>query len=123
MLYRPVDSTGDMFPIARKEQLLFGTAALAEAIKSRMRLHRGEWWEEADTGSPILDLLTAQKVSVDHMGAIAHQIVGYISQTEGVRSVQASQPTYNQAQRSMTLLCVVTPTTGEAFSMEVSTNI
>jgi hypothetical protein len=122
MLFRPVDSHGDMLPIVRKSQLLKGADAVAEAIKSRMRLHRGEWFEDPDAGSPVLDLLSKEKITEDHIGAITHQIVGYISETMGVKSVQASQPAYNKALRSMTLPCTVTPTKGEAFNMEVSTN-
>jgi len=122
VLYRPVDSQGDMIPITRKSRLQHGAEALAEAIKSRMRLHRGEWFEDPDAGSPVLDLLVNDKVTENYMGAIAHQIVGYIAETTGVKSIQASQPTYNRATRSMTLKCAVMPTNGESVTLEVSTN-
>ena len=122
MLFRPCDSQGDMIPIARKGQLFCGSDAVTEAIKSRMRLHRGEWFEDNDIGSPVLDLLTKGKVTEDQMGVIAHQIVGYISETTGVKSVQSSQPSYNRIYRTMTLPCTITPTSGEAFHMEVSTS-
>ncbi len=123
MLYRPVDAQGDMIPISRKGQLFHGTAAVIEAVKSRMRLHRGEWFEDPDAGSPALDLLTKEKVTEDQTGAIAHQIIGYISETPGVKLVQASQPTYNRATRSITLPLTVIGTNGETTTMGVSASV
>lgn len=121
MLYRPVDSQGDMIPIQRKIQLFSGVDAVAEAIKSRMKLHKGEWFEDLNVGSPILDLISNGRISENNLGPIAHQIIGYISLTAGIKVVQASKPVYNGVSRSMTIPCIVTATSGEQATLEVNT--
>jgi hypothetical protein len=121
MLFRPVDSQGDMLPLQRKGQLLSGVDAVAEAVRSRMRLHKGEWFEDPNVGSPVLDLISNNRISENNLGPVAHQIIGYISETGGVKAVQASRPVYNGVIRAMTIPCTITATSGEQVTLEVST--
>lgn len=50
MLCRPIDTDGDMTPVGASSQMLSGAQAVAEAVKSRLHLLLGEWWEDTSLG-------------------------------------------------------------------------
>ena len=91
MRYRPVDKNGDLMPCGTKENVLLDADAVLEAIKSRLHLFRGEWWENESLGFAVPDLLV-ETVRISHdTDMLSGYITAYIAQTSGVKSVEHVQ--------------------------------
>ena len=86
MIIRPVDAQGDMMPISKADQMITGARAVAQAVKARLGLNYGEWWEDEEIGFQIPDFL-AETYKTNQVDVLAKYIVGYISETKEVSSV------------------------------------
>lgn len=87
MLYRPVDSSGDMMPVTSKSQMLNGVDAVLAAVGSRLRLLRGEWWERPDLGFRVPEFLFNGTRLPAGPEMLAGYISAYIGETENVSAV------------------------------------
>lgn len=121
MLFRPTDENGDMRPITRRSQLLFGANAVSAAIRSRLNLQQGEWWEDTTVGSPIVNSIISGRKTANSAPAIAHLITAYIVGTRNVAGIQNVKVSYLPATRSMAYSCLVIASNGNAIPLEVNT--
>lgn len=82
--YRKLDSEGD-YTFGHSNEFLEGLEALTQAIKTRLKVIRGEWWEGDDTALPymteILGKANGDKNKLDLM------VIHRITDTVGVLSV------------------------------------
>lgn len=90
MKYRPVDEKGDMMPIQNDSQMLTGTDAVAAAVKSRLDLHRGDWWEDPSMGLEIPLFLANGLRTEKGCETLLGYIVAYIRRTQGVGDLEYS---------------------------------
>ena len=91
MISRPVDSSGDILPVLSPASLLTGPAAAAVGLSDHLRLFRGDWWEYADQGNEILDLISASRLSEKDLPALSSYLSSYILRFPAIRSVSAAQ--------------------------------
>jgi hypothetical protein len=80
MRYRPLSPTGDyQIGVA----FLTGSAAVAQAIQTRLRLFLGEWFVDVTDGTPWLQEILGKRFGADPNAAIKLRILG----TPGVTSI------------------------------------
>ncbi len=61
-----------------------------QAVRSRLNLFRGEWWEDPEIGFSVPSLLLESTRMSSSTSMLAGYITAYIAQTPGVVSVDAS---------------------------------
>lgn len=64
MKYRKLDENGD-YTIGRHNELYEGTEAVAQAVKTRLLLLLGEWWENRKDGTPLFEKVLGQRLKID----------------------------------------------------------
>lgn len=85
MRYRGLDHNGDMQPAV---SILQGTEAVGAAVESRLKLYRGEWWEDTKVGFSIPDFLhRGARLSRDGAALMTNYISSYVADTPGVKEV------------------------------------
>ena len=88
MILRPVDESGDILPVLSSSVLLSGPEAVAQLVKYRLSLLKGEWWENPSRGFGILEALRQERLTEADASALSSRISEYIRQTPGVRTVE-----------------------------------
>ena len=71
MIYRPVDSKGDMMPVPAFSALLRGAPAVAQLVRDRLALYAGEWWENPAWGNEIPEMLGESRLIEADMQGLA----------------------------------------------------
>lgn len=64
MKYRKLDESGD-YTIGRRNEIYEGTEAVAQAVKTRILLLHGEWWETPSDGTPLFENVFGQRLRTD----------------------------------------------------------
>lgn len=64
MRYRKLDSSGD-YIFGRRDEMLEETEAVAQAVKTRILLLLGEWWENPKDGTPLFEEVLGQRYRTD----------------------------------------------------------
>ena len=111
MIYRPLDSDGDMLPVASAADLLTGPAAVLAAVNTRLRLLHGEWWEDEALGFEIPRFLFDGVKAPAGEQTLANYISSYIEATDGVLSVTGV--TSEMRGRTLVYTCTILTTDGE----------
>ena len=88
MLLRPADASGDVLPVLSSADLLSGPEAVAQLVKYRLSLLRGEWWENPEWGFFVLETLQSSRLTEAETAAVSAQIAAYIRETSGVLEVE-----------------------------------
>ena len=87
MFLRPADTSGDILPVGSSSAMLSGPEAVAQLVRYRLSLLRGEWWENPEWGFFVLEALQASRLMEAETAAVSAQISAYIRETPGVRDV------------------------------------
>lgn len=95
MIARPVDSDGDMMPVAYADQMLDKGAAVAQVVKQRLLFYLGEWWEDTEAGFRVPQFLT-DGVRQENLQMLVKYISSYVADTEGVDSVDGASVELNK---------------------------
>ena len=111
MLCRPIDTDGDMTPVGASSQMLSGAQSVAEAVKSRLHLLLGEWWEDTSLGFVVPRLVFEGVRSEEGRTMLANYITAYIADTEGVTAVKDVSTKLDG--RAMSYQCTVVTAYGE----------
>ena len=98
MLLRPTDPSGDILPVLSSSALLSGPEAVAQLVKYRLSLLRGEWWENLETGFQILEALSSSRLTEADAQTLSSMISEYIRETPGVREVEDVQCAFSGRQ-------------------------
>ena len=91
MLSRPVDSSGDVLPVLTPADLLSGPEAAAAGLSDHLRLFAGDWWEYADRGNEIPDLLSAGLRSERDLETLSGYLSSYVREFPAVSSVSGAR--------------------------------
>ena len=115
MTYRRLSADGDMLP-ARGNPPYTGAEAVGAAIRSRILMFYGEWWETPDEGLDISYFFGYQN---DEKKRVAEALLRErIKDTEGVSeilSLEMGEP----KDRRRVINAVVLADTGETITVEV----
>jgi hypothetical protein len=112
MLYRQLDENWDFTFGRGKTNYISNKYAVAQAIKSRLRLLLYEWWLEPSDGLPLWQKILGKrnpKSMID--GIIQERILG----TTNVRKIDYMDSTYNPDTREYTFYCVVETVFGQTI--------
>ena len=88
MLLRPADVSGDIMPVLSSSAMCSGPEAVAQLVRYRLSLLRGEWWENPEWGFFVLEALQASRLTEAETAAVSAQISAYIRETPGVLEVE-----------------------------------
>ena len=91
MLLRPVDASGNILPVLSSSAMLSGPEAVAQLVRYRLSLLRGEWWENPEWGFFVLEALQSSRLTEAETAAVSAQIAAYIRETSGVLEVENVQ--------------------------------
>ena len=91
MRLRPLDASGDVLPVGSPFAMLSGPEAVAQLVRCRLSLLRGEWWENPGWGFFLLDSLQSSRLTEAETAAVSARITAYIRETPGVLEVENVQ--------------------------------
>lgn len=107
MIYRRIDEDGDYVFGHGKQAYLTGVDAVAQAIKTRLYLLYGEWWEDREDGLPLWERILASSGSQANQQAVDYIIKDRIQDTEGVLALQGYRSEYDHQTRKYTFTAAV----------------
>lgn len=113
--YRRLDENGD-YTFGKPNEFLTGLEALTQAIQTRLKVIKGEWWEGDYTALPFMSEIVG-KVRNDK-SRLDLMVIRRITDTVGVISVSEVQSTLSG--RRYTFSCKVKTVYGET-RVEVGT--
>lgn len=119
MRVRPLGTDGDFVPVYSLSQMASGSDAVRQVVDLRLRLNRGEWWEDEEIGFQVPEFLTESARSGD-VDLLSKYISMYISQTMGVRAIEDVLATISG--HDMAYTCVVLTDDGTSETVEVNIN-
>ena len=85
MKFRPLTPDGDM---TAGLPMLEDHEACIAALRSRLALMKGEWWERPEVGFGVPDFLREDLRREEGLRAFGNMITAYLAETEGVRAVR-----------------------------------
>jgi len=119
MKYRKLAEGGD-YMFGRREQFHEGRYAVAQAIKTRLLLLQGEWWEGLEDGLPLFQEVVSTFHAPDRHSEIIDLIFSErILETEGVESLLSFESELDPAARTYSAHCLVETAFGEKFSIKI----
>ena len=78
-------------PVSVPGDLLFGTEAAASALRDHLRLFPSDWWENAEEGNPVFDLITVSQRTEQDARTLASALTAYLLAFPGIRTVSDVQ--------------------------------
>ena len=97
MKYRRLDKQGDY--TFGSNNFLTGVEAVAQAVMTRLKLLKGEWWEDLNDGLPLWQEILGQSGSNSHIVYIDNVITQRIYNTTDVVSIIDYESNWNSATR------------------------
>jgi hypothetical protein len=89
MIYRSLDNDGDMVIGKGGAGFKTGSEAVAQAVKTRLRLLRGEWWADLTEGLPLFQRILGRRDLEEARRAVKERIAS----TPGVIAVSSLEVT------------------------------
>ena len=118
MLSRPVDASGDILPVLSASDLLSGSAAVAAGLSDHLNLFTGDWWEYAERGNPVFDLISLSRRTDQDAAALTSCLCSWVLAFPGVQSVSDAQAGF--AGRVFSFSCIAHTESGEVFPVSFS---
>lgn len=105
MLVRKLSDTDDMTYGQGRSNFIGQSAAVAQAVYTRLRLLRGEWFLDTDAGVPYLQDVTIKPANLSLAESAIKQA---IIETDGIKELRAFQLLFDPATRRATVQATVT---------------
>lgn len=105
MKYRKLDEYGD-YVLGGRGHFLTGREAVGQAIRTRLLLLLGEWWEDPEDGLPLFEKILASFHGEDVSDIdliISERILG----TQNVTGLAEFESKYDLSTRQYTAFCMV----------------
>jgi hypothetical protein len=113
--YRKLSASGDYVIGSGQDFLVNNPEAVAQAVLTRLRLWRGEWFINVADGTPWnQEILGKRQRGKSPDGAIKKRILG----TEGVREILSYSSNFDGNTRSLTVNATIATIYGEAVITE-----
>lgn len=113
MRYRILDENDDYQLGKGQQYFTYGTYAVAQAIKTRLKLLKGEWWENTEEGLPLFQDILGKQGTKDNLYITDTLIKERIIGTPNVTSITDFNSEYNSENRSYSFSCTVNTKFGE----------
>lgn len=104
MKYRALDQNDDYFFGQRRRMFLTDREAVAQAIKTRLRLLQEEWWEDQSDGLPLFQRIIGTFGGEENLGGVDLLIQERILSTPGVVNIRRFERTFEKRRYTYTAL-------------------
>ena len=118
MKYRKQDVNGDYVFGYNKNDYVSGNLAIAYAIKSKILLFYGEWWEDLGIGIPMFQSIMGQSRSEALKNSMQQMLIDRIKEISEIAAV--NKVDISMIDRTMACSISVTTTSNEAVETEVT---
>lgn len=119
MKYRRLDENGDMIFGQGKYNYCEDLEAIGQAIKTKILLLKGEWWEDIEDGTPLFQKIFTQR-SESGKNAVDIILKTRILEVEGVTNITSFKSEINVASRTYSSTISVETTSGTIDGYEVN---
>ena len=119
MKYRRLDENWDYVFGHGKNDYLEGREAVGQAVKSRLLLLYGEWWEDQEDGLPLFERILASSGSDANKQAVDIIFARRIGDTTGVLNVSWYDSSFDRNKRAYSFSCRVDTVYGELYVSNV----
>ena len=119
MKYRRLDENWDYVFGHGKTDYLTGREAVGQAVKSRLLLLYGEWWEDLEDGLPLFERILASSGSDANKKAVDIIFARRIGDTTGVLNVSWYESSFDRNKRAYDFSCPVDTVYGELYVSNV----
>lgn len=116
MRYRRLDQNGDYTFGGGSTNIIHDKEACAQAIRTRLLLLLGEWWEDLKDGLPLFQDILAQR-TIKYAEKVLHE---RIEGTQHVNKITFFQSYFNNDDRQYYFLAIVDTDFGEITLKEVT---
>lgn len=120
MKYRKLDENGDYVFGNNSYDYIEKDEAIAQAIKTKLYLFYGEWWEDISLGLPMFQSILGQVSNNNLRQTVTLLCAEQISLVEGVTSVDSIS--VDISARKLGLTIDVTTENGTTVNLEVELN-
>jgi hypothetical protein len=100
MKYRKLDENYDYVFGRNDLDFINDINAVTQAIRTRVLLLRGEWWEDVEDGLPLFQSILEQRVTENGLLAADTAIMEAIMSTIGVTQIMSYKGEYDKKSRS-----------------------
>ncbi len=120
MKYRKLDSSGD-YTFGKRDDMYSGTEAVAQAVKTRLLLLLGEWWENPKDGTPLFEKILGQRYRTDEPQTETDLILSErINGTQGVAEIINFDSGINPEKREYYAAITIKTIYGSEFQVQLS---
>ena len=107
MKYRILDQNGDMTFGKGQQCLTYGTFAVVQAIETRMKLLKGEWFEDTEEGLPLFQQILGVGGTETNITIVDSLIKSRILETTDVTGIENFSSSYDSVDRQYSYTCTV----------------
>ena len=118
MNVRKLSSSGDYSFGQNKKDYVGGAEATAQAIKTKILLFYGEWWEDIGLGIPMFQSIVGQTDPATIQNSLSMLLQKRIAEVSSVKTIDSINVQLNK--RQITVIIDVTDKNNESTSVEVS---
>lgn len=118
MQYRKLDLNND-YTFGRRGEFHTGPAAIAQAVRTRLLLLLGEWWEDIEEGLPLYQKITGQMFGEADKRIADKAIKDRILGTRGVRELTAYRSWMDTGVRSLFAEVSLKTSEGDLIAMTI----
>jgi hypothetical protein len=111
MKYRRLDSNGDYSFGRGNQDFILDADAVAQAVKTKLLLLQGEWWENTEEGLPAFQHILGVTGTPEHLNGADLLIQNRISETSGVTGISDYRRTFTD--RNLSISCKLQTVFGE----------
>lgn len=120
MKNRKLTSSGDYSFGAGANDYIDGDEAIGQAIKTKILLFYGEWWEDTGNGIPMFQSFLGQTNPETIKTSLADIIEKRVLEVDGVRSVKTVDVQLNKNTRTMSFEIEVVTVNNTTTTVEVT---
>ena len=120
MKYRRITSYGDYSFGSGSKNYVEGNEAVAQAIRTKLLLFYGEWWENLGEGIPMFQSVLGQTNPETIKSSLSMLVEQRIMEIQEVKSVKNIEIDYDKRNRTISMEVDVVTTSGEIVNVEVS---
>lgn len=112
MRYRMLDVDGDYSFGKGQQNITYGTYAVSQAIKTRLLLLKGEWWENTEEGLPLFQSILGHSGAINNLIIVDNLIKERIVKTKDVITIKNFESSFEN--RNYSFSCTVETKYGDA---------
>ncbi len=107
MKYRKLDENDDFVFGHNKQDYLLDSKAVAQAIYTRIKLLKNEWWEDLEDGTPLFQKVLGSKITPNTKNAVDLIMRDRILNTPDVETILGYKSEVDTVNRVYSMVCSV----------------